>query len=147
MKRYVYSILLIGLFMLTTASRSHAEVYLGEVCWQGYNTTMGDVFILKSGVYAREGGRYILNGKISSEGSIVGLFSGNGEIVGGNVMISFVSSGNTPPDKWGDVGNVVLNPSTLNGTFFWVGTHYTEGDVEPLGNHFDEGTLTRIACP
>ena len=144
MRKLVYSALLIGLILVIGASECQAEEYLGEFCWRLDITTSGASTIFKSGVYEKEGGHYVLYGK-SLDFNVA--IHGNAERYGSNIVMTFVMSGVSPDtgDKFGNICNAVLDASTLNGTFYWVGTQYSPGGE--VGNHYDYGTMTLITCP
>lgn len=99
---------------------------------------------MKVGMYAKEGGHYAFYGKVLDNNITV---NGNAEVDGSNVLMTFVLSGigAGSGDKSGEIGNAVLDASTLSGTFYWVGVNYPPaGD---LGNHYDYGTMTKTSCP
>lgn len=142
MKRLIYLALVIGLFLVTNTSKSRAETYLGDFCWQADSTLTTKSVVFMTGVYRMEGGHFALYGKVLQENNTA--IHGNVEIDGTNVLMTFVESGdinNFWPGTEAMVWNAVLNVSTLNGT-------YSSLEVIPQQNVTqDQGTMTRITCP
>lgn len=144
----VLNFLLIGVFLLIcfVPSNIEASEYLGERCWQMECTTPEDcTSVVKVGLFKMARNHLYFSGTILEiPGSAI-----HGNLVrnGNQYSMSFLSTGIWGNDKWADMGNAVLDARTLSGDFFWVGTHYSQGMPDPLGNHYDAGTMTRIPCP
>jgi len=142
MKRFVYLALLIVLFMFASTSKSQAEVYLGDFCWQADSTVTSKSVVLKIGVYQKEGSHISLFGKVFQENNTA--IHGNAEIDGISVVMTLAESGdinNFWPGTEAMIWNVVVDLSTLNGT-------YSSLEVIPQQNVVeDTGTMTLITCP
>ena len=104
--------------------------------------------IFKFGVYQKDGGHFVLYG---TESSVDGekAVHGNAEVVGGNIVMTIISSGydiTDPGDHWTDFISAVLDLDTKNGTFH---AHALWSDTA-FPNHFT-GTMTFIgfgsSCP
>ena len=147
MKKLIYLSLLVGLFLFTTTSKSQAEVYLGEFCWQVFDDVGAPDWIYKFGIYQKEGGHYVLYG--TSSDSFTEVAHGNAEIVGSKVKMVIVGSGvgsdSDPSYVWSDTFNAVLDISTLNGTWHVLGIDHD--GVEGTTLDYINGTITSITCP
>ncbi len=142
MKKLIFSTLLIGMFLVIGTSKSQAEVYLGEFCWQAASTVTPKSVVFIMGVYGKEGGHYTLYGKVLQDHNTA--IHGNAEIDESNVLITFVESGdinNFWPGTEGMIWNAVLNVSTLNGIYSSLELIPQQNVVE------DKGTMTSITCP
>ena len=146
----VFSFILIISFFIGVPSVIAQVEYWGEFCWQvNVTTSKLDPLLVKVGATHMGDYHFLLSGKITSLSSaeVIGSLHGNADVDGGNVVMTLVCTGTSSLEKFGQMMNVTLDISTLSGTFFLVGTHYTQGDVNPIGNHYDEGTMSRITCP
>lgn len=142
----------VSIFCLTGIVSSNVEAsdYLGDFCWQS-----GDV-IVKLGVSHMGGGHYLLAGKmIKSDGTLHNIVNGNAEIVGNNIYVTLVHSGNGNGAMWTGTVLVTLDISTLNGTAEGIGhdRNYSDQPFVSGGIFIDSdteystGSLTFISCP
>lgn len=121
-----------------------ADTYLGELCWQLDKPATGESWIIKFGVFAKDGNHYYLSGVNAIDGEIVSG-SGNAEIYGSNIIITIHASGIHSWGKGSMTTNMTLDLATLNGSWFSL-AHEIEND----GTHcleYYEGTATYVSCP
>ncbi len=126
---------------LSFKSAKAEDVYLGDFCWQVFDDVGAPAWIYKFGVYANEGGHFVLYGT----DSLTDAAHGNAEIVGSEVKMTIVSSGREGSGGFSEIFNASLDISTLSGTWRSVGDDY-----DGSNNRFEfieRGTMTRITCP
>jgi hypothetical protein len=146
MKKQIYLSLLIGLLMFTTTSKSHAESYLGDFCWQ-VTENETPVWIYKFGVYEKEGVHYALYGTGDDGNGGIAAANGNAEVVGSNIMMTIVGSGiDEQIGAWNETFSAVLSISTLSGTWHNMGAVY-DNIGSPQAPYHTNGTIALITCP
>lgn len=132
-------LVIVFLFFGFNLNAKAAETYLGEFCWQvDVTSPYSDSLIYKFGVYMKDGGHIVLYGTEDGEATI----HGNAEVIGGNIVMSIVSTGYDIADHWTEFISAVLDLATLSGTFY---AHSLESD--PVLTSRFTGTMTLISCP
>ncbi len=145
MKKHIYLSLLLGLLLFTTTSKSQAESYLGDFCWQIFENEV-PAWVYKFGVYEKEGRHFALYGTDNAGGGRITAAHGNAEIVDSNIVMTVVDSGyEEASGAFNETFNAVLDIATLGGTWHSLGVLYDPSDNR-LPFH-SNGTLSLITCP
>jgi len=144
MKKHILLSLLFSFILFSIASKSYAETYHGDFCWQVLRNE-APAWIYKLGVYQKEGGHYALYG--SEDNGVEGITAahGNATVVDSNIKLTMVGSGHTEQfGTWNETFSAVLNISTLNGTWHSLGIIDNTGT--PILYHTN-GNINLITCP
>ncbi len=123
------------------ATNAKAETALGKFCWEVQEPGESS-WIASFNVYAKEGGHYELSGSDTN----LSVYHGNAVTVGNIVRLNLSLSGtDNTGEAW--AGNIIgsLNPSTLNGTWIFLGLGSDIGF--PPTPERTTGSMTRIQCP
>ncbi len=136
-------ILVFALTICMSISKAEAQqTYLGEFCWQTFDDVGAPATFYKFGVYANEGGHFVLYGT----DSLTDAAHGNAEIVGSEVKLTIVISGRDGSGGgFSEIFNASLDISTLSGTWRSVGDEYDGSNNRD--EFIERGTITRITCP
>lgn len=146
MKKHACLSLLIGLLLFATTSKSQAESYLGDFCWQMSSNEI-PVWIYKFGVYEKEGVNYALYGTGDDGQGGIGAAHGNAKTVGSNILMTIVGSGlDEVGGAWNETFTAVLSTSTLSGTWHNMGATHDNIGSAPVPYHTN-GIVDPVACP
>lgn len=147
MKKQIYLLLIISIFLFTTASKAQAEdKYLGQFCWQVFNSTGQPYWIYKFGVYEKEGGHLSLFGSISYGANGPSASHGNAIAIGNNIKMTIVSSDYEEAEGqvWSETFTATLNAATLSGE--WNALSLESHDGINVLTKFQMGSMSPIAC-
>ena len=145
MEKHIFLSLLFSLLLFSIASKSHAETYHGDYCWQVLKEEV-PAWIYKFGVYEKEGGNYALYGKEDNGLGDITAVHGNATVVDTNIKLTIVGSGYTEEfGAWNETVSAVLSTSTLNGTWHAVGIIF-DNSGSPRQYHTN-GNINLITCP
>ena len=147
MKKHICLSLLAGLLLFATASKAlAADKYLGEFCWQVFNSAGQPYWIYKFGVYEKEGGHLSLFGSIGYGANGPSAAHGNAISVGGNIKMTIVSSDYEEAEGqvWSETFTATLNASTLSGE--WNALSLETDDGINVITKFQMGSMSPIAC-
>jgi hypothetical protein len=128
----------------------------GELCWE-FTDQQGTQGIAKFRVLPIGGGHHIVSGKTTAYDGELNIVYGNAEIEGNTVLMTLIGSGKEKDSTamWTWIGHVVLDRSTLNGTYESIGNDRNYSD-QPIvigdifidsDTEYDTGSLTFIPCP
>ncbi len=148
-----YKLVLIGFgltFCLLTwvgFSQVEASEYIGDFCWQSYDTEEGKLYIAKVGVFNMGGGHFFLSGKLTLIGtSEESVLQGNAEFLSDNkIHLTIVNPGSNEGGAWNTITHFVLD-SKLNGTGGGI-TTLTSSDNTYQKIEYSNDILTFIKCP
>lgn len=132
MKKKV-SVCVIGsfLFLAMVIPQVQASTFLGETTWtitisenSGNNNPIGATFTLTGGISKVGGNYYLFQGYLSIPDELPSVLSGAGVLSNDNLILTASSSRNDSEIAKSDTGviRIVLNKTTLNGTFYEVRT-------------------------
>lgn len=147
MKKQLYSLLIASILLFTTASKAlAADKYLGEFCWQVFNSTGQPYWIYKFGVYEKEGGHLALFGAISYGANGPSASHGNAIVIGNNIKMTIVSSDyeEAEGEVWSETFTAILSASTLSGE--WNALSLESDDGINVRTRFQMGSMSPIAC-
>lgn len=145
-KRTLLSVLVSG-FLFVTTSTAKAETYLGDFCWQVFNSIGQPYWIYKFGVYEKTGGHLSLYGAVSYGANGDSASHGNAVIIGNKVKMTIVSSDyeETEGEVWSETFTAILDASSLGGQWNALSLESDDGiNVRPV---FQKGSMSLIACP
>jgi hypothetical protein len=114
------------------------------LCWVIAASDMSG--FLKLRVASVGGGNYILNGTVIVDDSIHDIVNGNSVVSGNNVLMALKGSWNDSESMWTTTTNIVLDKTTLNGTFEWISQDFNYSDLS-INTQHKTGSLTHILCP
>jgi hypothetical protein len=138
-------VITIGFIVIGVASRVSASQYIGEACWELEED--GAIWgIIKLGFSNTGDGHFIMSGTlIDYDGYEVDIVHGNAEIQGGNILMTIVGSGRDAGTLWTWTDNVILNTSTLNGSYEGIVNerNYSDGSIS---TQFEEGRFIYTTC-
>lgn len=146
MKR-LFLLSLAGLFMFLTATKTFAEKFHGEFCWQVFNEFGDPYWRYKFGVYEKEGGHFVLYGSVDYGDNGISASHGNAIFVGDNIKLTIVSTDyEEGVEVWSETFAAKLNNATLSGSWNVLSLEIGEGEnlVRPVHHR---GTINLIACP
>lgn len=146
MKKRIALSLTICLLMFTTATKVLADEFLGNFCWQVFNSNGQPYWVYQFGVYQKEGGHIVLYGSVDYGTNGVSASHGNAIIVGSNIKMTIVSSDYEDGDGevWSETFTAILNRSTLDGE--WNALSLETNDGANVRTVFQKGSISRIAC-
>ena len=147
MKKKIILSLLVSVFLFTTASKAlAADKYLGNFCWQVFNSAGQPYWIYKFGVYEKEGGHLSLFGSIGYGANGPSAAHGNAISIGGNIKMTIVSSDYEEAEGqvWSETFTATLNASTLSGQ--WNALSLESDDGINAITKFQMGSMSPIAC-
>ncbi|MCG2722237.1 MAG: hypothetical protein L6290_09520 [Thermodesulfovibrionales bacterium] len=121
---------------------------VGESCWQmqflSENAWTG---ILRLQVAKIAGEHYLMSGKAySMDPPLETIIHGNAELINGDLRMTLIHSNSDIDWATHETYDVVLNPTTLNGSFKAVGVSAKEGEAWTEQEYLS-GTLTSMQCP
>ncbi len=128
----VSAIFVVGLLIANGSSSAKASDYHGELCW-----TCDRGGIVSLGFTSVGGGHFLVNGQTDNES-----LHGNAEFINGKIKMGLVQT-------WAEGhGNfqMVLDPSTLNGTYSGIDIEY-DSKSKTFNKYFFSGTMTFVPCP
>lgn len=147
MKKQIYLSIIVSLFLFTMASKAlAADKYLGEFCWQVFNSTGQPYWIYKFGVYEKEGRHLALYGKISYGANGPSASHGNAIVIGSNIKMTIVSSDyeEAEGEVWSETFTAILNATTLSGE--WNALSLETSDGINVITKFQMGSMSPTAC-
>ena len=149
MKKQIVLSLLIGAMLFTTSIKAQAETYLGELCWQVFNSDGEPFWTYKFGVYEKTGGHLALFGSVDYPNNANDLSAshGNAIVVGNNIKVTIVSSDYeiAAGEVWSETFNAILNATTLSGE--WNALSLETNDGITVQTVYQKGSMSPIACP
>jgi len=147
MKKKIFLSLLVSVCVFTTASKAlAADKYLGNFCWQVFNSVGQPYWVYKFGVYEKEGGHLSLYGSIGYGANGPSAAHGNAISIGGNIKMTIVSSDYEEAEGqvWSETFTATLNASTLSGE--WNALSLETDDGINVITKFQMGSMSPIAC-
>ena len=139
-------LLIVGLVMFLTATKSFAEKYHGEFCWQVFNESGEPYWRYKLGIYEKEGGHIALYGSIDYGPNGISAAHGNAVHIGDSIKMTINSADyEEGMEVFAETFAAKLNSSTLNGTWNALTLEIFKNENFPSSVH-QSGTISLISC-
>jgi hypothetical protein len=139
-------LLIISLAMFFTTTKSFAEEFKGEFCWQVFSESGDPFWRYKLGVYEKAGGHIALFGSIDYGPNGISAAHGNAVRVGENIKMTLNSADNEEGmEVFAETFAAKLNNSTLNGTWNALTLELFEGQNQTTAIH-QRGTINLVTC-
>jgi hypothetical protein len=114
------------------------------LCWVMTASDMSG--FLKLRITSAGGGNYILSGTVIVDDKLHDIVNGSSVLSGNNVLIAVKGSWNDSESMWTATTNIVLDKTTLNGTYDWLSQDFNYSDLS-INTQHKTGSLTHILCP
>ncbi len=139
-------LLIVGSVMFLTATKSFADEYHGEFCWQVFSESGEPFWRYQLGIYEKQGGHIALYGSIDYGPNGISAAHGNAVFVGDVIKFTLNSADyEEGMEVFAETFAAKLNSSTLNGTWDALTLEIFDNENFPSSVH-QSGTITRIAC-
>jgi hypothetical protein len=147
------ALMILGL-SVSNALAVNSVNYLGKTTWTAKITDatkaedIGISFTVTGGISKVGDEFYLFQGYVTLSDDGPFVLSGSGFMNGTTLVFTLSSSQKHTSNKWRDSGvmRVSINKSTLNGTFYDIGTDFNTG-TRVFGHRFTAGTLIRSGPP
>ncbi len=147
------ALLVLGLGI--TSALGTNVTYLGKTTWTATitddtdPTKIGATFTVTGGVSKVGGEFYMFQGYVTPDTDGPFVISGSGFLMGNTLVFTASESQQHTIETWRDSGvmHISIDKTTLNGTFYDIGTDYNPSG-KTFGNHRNTaGNLTRSGTP
>ena len=144
--KQLFLLLIAGLIMFSTATKSFSEEFKGEFCWQVFSESGEQFWRYKLGVYEKAGGHIALFGSIDYGPNGISAAHGNAVRVGDSIKMTINSADNEEGmEVFAETFAAKLNNATLNGTWNALTLELFEGQNQTTAIH-QRGTINLVAC-
>lgn len=142
-----FLLLLAGSLFFLVATKSVADNFQGEFCWQVFNESNDPLWQYKFGVFEKEGGYIALYGTIDFGDNGISASHGNAVFAGDSIKLT-ITSGDYEENflVWAETFMAKLDRTNFDGTWNALSLEIDAGtsDVKPT---FQKGTIKNITCP
>jgi len=140
----LFFVLLVFLFSSLGISNAEAQGYCWDVVFGGEPKGVLKLMVVPIG-----DGYYFVQGRPLTMNQYGPFFTGSAQVVGTQIIMTLNATHSDSPGPMRDGGfyQVILDPTTLNGTAWAVGITYLLPPYDKFSNDYSEGTLTYTTCP
>ncbi|MDP1558048.1 MAG: hypothetical protein Q8K59_05915 [Nitrosomonas sp.] len=144
--KQLFLLLIAGSVLLLAATKSFAEEYHGEFCWQVFSESGEAYWRYKLGIYEKEGGHLALYGSIDYGPNGISAAHGNAVHIGDSIKLTINSADyEEGTEVWAETFAAKLNKSTLNGTWNALTLEIFEEENE-VSSVYQRGAINLISC-
>jgi len=143
----LFLFLLTGSLLLLVVSKSFADTYHGERCWQVSGESGDPLWLYKFGVYEKEGGHLALYGTIDFGDNGISASHGTAVFSGDSIKLTITSADHEENFLvWAETFIAKLDRTNFSGTWNALSLEIDEGTSEVKATH-QKGTINTMTCP
>lgn len=142
----LFLLLIVGSLPFLATTKSFADEYHGEFCWQVFSDSGEPFWRYKLGIYEKQGGHIALYGSIDYGANGISAAHGNAIFVGDSIKLTINSADYEEGiEVWAETFAAKLNGSTLSGTWNALTLEIFDDENVPSSVH-QLGSINLIAC-
>lgn len=144
--KQLFLLIIAGLVLLLATTKSFADEYHGEYCWQVFSDSGEPYWRYNLGIYEKQGGHFALYGSIDYGPNGISAAHGSAVVVGNRIKLTINSADYEEGiEVWAETFAAKLNSSTLDGTWeaLTLEIFDDENEVSPVHQH---GSIVLTTC-